>query len=168
MCAEKVAAIAASLNVGIKALESEYYVTCVIGVENDTEWNMANPQWTTHHGSVRTPPAVIKAGGTGIIACHKTAFTVTGCGITASWDLGDTKTRISINFGIAGGGWSWINPNHLELKIADQYGGNIDKDRAQFDAGGRTVSVSSNLVDIEGTMGDSDHARIMVTVHQKK
>ncbi len=102
-----------------------------------------------------------------MIECHKTPFTVTGCGITAYWDLGDTQTKIAINFGIAGGGWSWVNPNHLELSILDQYGGVIDKDREEFDNGGRCVSVSSDFVHIEGTMGDSDHAKIMVTIQQK-
>ena len=167
--AAAVSAAASAIGVSITAMESNYNVTCVISIANNTEWKLMSPQLEIHNGSVAEPPAVIEPKTTGVVACHKTAYSVMGCGITATWNLGNTGTQFSVNFGIAGGGWSWFNANHLELAIME-HGGVVDKNRQDFHSGKRNLSakVSSKYLDIEGTMGNTDHAKIMVYISQKK
>ena len=55
-----------------------------------------------HNGSCAVPPTKITKMSTGKVGCHKTAWTVTGCGATFIWKIDGTNAQIEINFGIAG------------------------------------------------------------------
>ena len=162
-------AISGLCSAAITALESSYHVTCVLYVCNDTEWELGEPTITVHNGCIKEPPGVIRPKATDVIGAHKRDFSVFGCGATMAWKVKGAGIKVEINFGIAGGGVSWFNSNHLQLRILDEYDREIAVKKNKYDSGGSnsTTKVHNDKISIEGMMGDTDHARVKIYVRSR-
>lgn len=144
----------------------DYNIKCEVHVTNDTRWRMQDPTLKMIAGEPDDPPSAIEPHCKGVAKFHKTAYGTDGCKAVLSWkvEVEGRKAEVAVGFGIEGGLDNWAaDHNRLALSICDANSDICEKSEGKSGQ----IIVQRNGFELKGSITNSNHAVVMVTLSEK-